>query len=148
MENFNCINNLLTVSDLDQLRSELGLLKDDVFTSKEIDIDTIVSSLTEDNANMFLADLNVGNVDLKSKDQFISFINEILDKLEKVTKVSLIFAIRPTLSNINKIQSMLQGEGKQVYEYKVDSNIYGGVVIMKDGLSYDYSIKSKVEELI
>jgi len=148
MENFNCIKNLLTVSDLDQLRSELGLLKDNVFTSKEIDRDTIVSGLTEDNANLFLADLKVGNIDLKSKDKFISFINEILDKLEKVTKVSLIFAIRPTLSNINKIQEMLQGEGKQVYEYKIDPDIYGGVVIMKDGLSYDYSIKSKVEELI
>ena len=146
MENFNCIKNLLTVSDLDQLRSELGLLKDSVFTSKEIDRDTIVSVLTEDNADMFLADLKVDNIDLKSKDKFISFINEILDKLEKVTKVSFVFAIRPTLSNISKIQAMLQGEGKQVYEYKVDSNIYGGVVIMKDGLSYDYSIKSKVEE--
>ncbi len=72
MENFNCIKNLLTVSDLDQLRSELGLLKDKVFTSKEIDRDTIVSGLTEDNADMFLADLKVGNIDLKSKDKFIS----------------------------------------------------------------------------
>lgn len=38
----------------------------------------------------------------------------------------------------------IEGHGKFVFDYTVDPAIYGGIVILKEGIVHDYSIQKIV----
>ena len=148
MKKLRCLNMVFTIADLYQLKYELDLLVNSVYTSKEINKELIDQNLTEDNAKAFLQDLTINNISVKDTDMFISFVKEIFKELESYVKVSVTFAVLPSVNMLERVVKEIKGNEKIVIDYKVDCGIYGGVIIMKDGLVYDYSIREAVDKII
>ena len=120
-----------------------------LFSVKKIEKQLIAEFLTQESYNLFLQDLTENNISISDAKILSIFITKALETINKVPKINFTFAISPMAKTIENIVTDISTDDKRyVISFVVDPSIYGGVLIMKDGLTYDYSIRKSIEPII
>ena len=139
------LNVIQTTSEADRLRKELHALIRGVYETSENYVEVLGQFLDEDAVMCVLSDLKTNNIETDDKASFVDFITQIIKTIEDLPTLSFVFATIPTLDTINQVVDQIEGPQKTLVDYSVNPDIYGGVVILKDGHVYDYSIRQEVE---
>ncbi len=140
----NLLKNIHTVEDLDLIIHNLTILQSHIFQNKVVNLDLIDNFLTKENALEFAKDLENSKINVQDPDELSLFISKIIERLFNMPRVSIIFAFVPTRSLLKKVMEQVDGNGRFVFDYTIDTGIYGGILILKDGIVHDYSIQKIV----
>lgn len=144
--NSNLLNYLRTASEVVAFSNGIATLQNELYHTKESFANLALNTLPEDQAAALIQECKAHRVSQKEPAALEKFLKDLQLDVNQLPVVILKVAISPTFEFKRRLVEWLRKSMKipVLLDVVVSPDILGGVVILRDGNYYDYSVATKL----